>query len=125
MNIDDLIKREQALLGALRAVEEELKESGTQVQFSTVDDNGIITLSHFIFDAKNKTRAELAAYDNHARIAATRLVVRKDIEWEKKKAGLSLTCTHCGKLALPIRETNDRYRCDNCGRQFAGAKHGF
>lgn len=37
----------------------------------------------------------------------------------------SLTCRRCGKLAAPIADTGNRYRCDACGNQFAGARHGW
>jgi hypothetical protein len=38
---------------------------------------------------------------------------------------LSLSCPNCGKLAPPIEDTTDRYRCEECGHQFAGAPHNF
>src|SRR4051812_36331594 len=36
---------------------------------------------------------------------------------------LSLTCRRCGKLAPPILDTGNRYRCHGCDNQFAGARH--
>jgi hypothetical protein len=36
-----------------------------------------------------------------------------------------LTCRRCKGLASPIGGTGNRYRCDNCGNQFAGAQHSF
>lgn len=35
----------------------------------------------------------------------------------------SLSCSHCGQLAEPIFETENRYRCRSCGRQFRAAMH--
>ena len=35
----------------------------------------------------------------------------------------SLNCEDCGALAAPIPSTNNRYRCDKCGRQFASSPH--
>lgn len=40
----------------------------------------------------------------------------------KEEADLSLTCHKCGGLAVPIRGTQNRYRC-TCGSQFAAADH--
>lgn len=37
----------------------------------------------------------------------------------------SLTCRRCGKLAAPLMDTGNRYRCGACGNQFAGARHGW
>ena len=42
---------------------------------------------------------------------------------ESHRRNLGLTCARCASLALPIRWTNNRYRCEKCGRQFAGARH--
>lgn len=42
----------------------------------------------------------------------------------QEEADLSLTCLKCGGLAVPIRGTQNRYRC-TCGHQFANAKHGL
>ena len=39
------------------------------------------------------------------------------------RSKFSLTCRRCGKLAGPIGGTRNRYRCDGCGKQFAGANH--
>ncbi len=36
-----------------------------------------------------------------------------------------LTCRRCNQLASPIGGTWNRYRCDNCGNQFVGARHSF
>jgi hypothetical protein len=43
----------------------------------------------------------------------------------RMKQELALTCRRCGKLAVPIVDTGNRYRCENCGNQFAGASHGL
>lgn len=48
-------------------------------------------------------------------------------EWQLARAqalrDLSLNCNSCGALAAPIPNTNNRYRCDKCGRQFTGSCH--
>ena len=44
-------------------------------------------------------------------------------EFELASRNLSLTCKICGKLASPIPDTGNRYRCADCGNQFAGATH--
>jgi hypothetical protein len=36
---------------------------------------------------------------------------------------LALTCPACGKLAPPIPGTANRYRCPDCGHQFAADPH--
>ncbi len=35
----------------------------------------------------------------------------------------ALTCRKCGKLAYPLLDTGNRYRCYECGNQFAAARH--
>jgi hypothetical protein len=35
----------------------------------------------------------------------------------------ALSCTKCDSLSFPLLGTTNRYRCSNCGRQFAAAKH--
>lgn len=36
---------------------------------------------------------------------------------------LSLSCNRCGRLATPILETENRYQCTHCLRQFSGKNH--
>ena len=43
----------------------------------------------------------------------------------QRKKDLALTCEKCEKLAEPIARTGNRYRCNHCGNQFAGANHGI
>ena len=35
----------------------------------------------------------------------------------------ALSCLRCGELAYPLGGTANRYRCEGCRRQFAGARH--
>ena len=35
----------------------------------------------------------------------------------------ALSCARCGELAYPLGGTTNRYRCEGCRRQFAGARH--
>jgi hypothetical protein len=44
---------------------------------------------------------------------------------EHNMIALALTCRRCGQVAPPIQGTGNRYRCDACGNQFAGARHGM
>jgi transposase-like protein len=48
-------------------------------------------------------------------------IVGRQIQYENEK----LTCRRCNGLASPISGTRNRYRCDECGRQFAAARHSF
>lgn len=41
----------------------------------------------------------------------------------KRVRNSSLTCNSCGRLAHPILDSGDKYRCVGCGRQFAGGRH--
>ncbi len=41
-----------------------------------------------------------------------------------KREKFALTCRRCQTLAYPISGTKNRYRCDRCGKQFAGARQG-
>jgi len=63
---------------------------------------------------KEKKRAalELAKYEQNQ-------IDRQ--EWMMRS--LALTCCRCGKIAPPILGTGNRYRCGECGNQFAGAAH--
>ena len=36
-----------------------------------------------------------------------------------------LTCNYCHAKAKPIWGTQNRYRCESCGRQFVSSKHPF
>jgi hypothetical protein len=45
--------------------------------------------------------------------------------WDRAFGDLALTCHKCRKLALPIPNTGNRYRCEHCQNQFAGARHGL
>ena len=49
----------------------------------------------------------------------------RDVLFEIKKEDFALTCNGCGNLAIPIQDTDNRYRCKNCRNQFAGARHRF
>lgn len=42
-----------------------------------------------------------------------------------RRGKLALTCRRCKTLAYPISGTKNRYRCDRCGNQFAGHRHGM
>jgi hypothetical protein len=35
----------------------------------------------------------------------------------------SVSCNKCNILAVPICQTDNKYRCLSCARQFAGARH--
>lgn len=37
----------------------------------------------------------------------------------------ALTCRKCNSLAYPISNTGNRYRGENCGKQFANRHHGY
>jgi len=51
-------------------------------------------------------------------------VKEKQIETLRQKmVDFALTCPRCGKLAHPIVNANQRYRCYNCGHQFEDAYH--
>ena len=57
-------------------------------------------------------------------------VLRKEydkeyVELERIYRNHGITCNHCRKLALPITDTNRRYRCEGCGAQFVGSYHGY
>ena len=41
----------------------------------------------------------------------------------KRVRNSSLSCNACKKLAPPILDSGDKYRCVGCGRQFAGGRH--
>ena len=41
----------------------------------------------------------------------------------KRIRNSSLSCNSCTKLAHPILDSGDKYRCIGCGRQFAGSRH--
>jgi len=43
--------------------------------------------------------------------------------WERAQQALALTCRRCQALAPPIPGTGNRYRCLECGNQFAAARH--
>jgi tRNA(Ile2) C34 agmatinyltransferase TiaS len=45
--------------------------------------------------------------------------------WLRMKDAMGLTCHRCHHLAEPVSGGRNRYRCPNCGRQFAGARHGL
>lgn len=44
-------------------------------------------------------------------------------QWEAGLQAMTLSCDHCGKVALPIPGTSDRYVCPSCGHRFVGARH--
>jgi len=48
---------------------------------------------------------------------------RADAQLTAFNRNYSVRCRQCSKLADPIAETSNRYRCA-CGNQFAGAHHG-
>jgi len=50
--------------------------------------------------------------------------IRRDttLETDALRRVESITC-ECGKLAEPIGGTPNRYKCQHCGRQFAGPFH--
>jgi len=84
----------------------------------------------YLIHLRNKARAE--GYEKELdRAYQKELATRRKTEEEReiqsgeKMVDLGLECEKCGELALPIPETGDRYRCDKCGHQFAGAKHGL
>ena len=39
--------------------------------------------------------------------------------------GYALSCKRCSKLAIPIWNTGNRYKCHYCGHQFVSARHGL
>ena len=59
----------------------------------------------------------VAARDRRAEeeAAATRMAYLRDAH--------ALSCLRCGELAYPLGGTANRYRCEGCRRQFAGARH--
>lgn len=46
---------------------------------------------------------------------------------EKRYLGIikreSLSCNDCGKFAVPVYGTKDKYECLSCGRRFANRNH--
>ncbi len=50
--------------------------------------------------------------------------VRRE-RWNQARQALALECRACGEAALPVPTTSNQYRCDHCGREFAGARHGL
>lgn len=46
-------------------------------------------------------------------------------KWDTEMSDYSLTCRRCKGLAKPIPDTENRYKCDSCGNQFAAAPHGM
>lgn len=59
------------------------------------------------------------------RLEDARRRVEHDRQLAVDRQRLGLTCRRCGTLALPIPDSHNRYRCDRCGRQFVGARHGL
>lgn len=59
------------------------------------------------------------------RLEDARRRVEHDRQLEVDRQNLGLSCRRCGTLALPILDSQNRYRCDRCGRQFVGARHGL
>ena len=47
----------------------------------------------------------------------------RELAREQAIKDFSLNCEDCGALAAPIPSTNNRYRCNKCGRQFASSPH--
>lgn len=37
----------------------------------------------------------------------------------------AISCNRCNSLGLAIYGTSNRYRCNNCGRQFTNCDHGL
>ena len=61
-------------------------------------------------------------FEKRARLEAER---QQDLDWETALRNLALTCRRCQALAPPIPRTENRYKCPQCGNQFAGAGHGL
>lgn len=53
------------------------------------------------------------------------LEMHRKLQRERDYDKFKLTCRGCGRLALPIPGTNNRYSCQHCGHRFAAAKHGY
>lgn len=68
-------------------------------------------------EAERVTQERARAAAERARVEALRR------QWEYKLRAFALTCTRCGKLALPIPATPDRYGCPDCNHQFIGGRH--
>jgi len=66
-------------------------------------------------------------YDKQREVEYRESEERRQKEYEEQRAhqmkALALTCRRCRKLAPPIPGTGNRYRCNECGNQFAGAAH--
>lgn len=73
-----------------------------------------------IFDRRRSRRAT-EQYEN--KMQALKEEHKRHLERGKQE--LALTCRRCNKLAVPIIDTSNRYRCEGCGNQFAGARHGL
>jgi len=43
--------------------------------------------------------------------------------WSYRLQSMALTCPRCGKLAVPLPATPDRYGCPACNHRFVGARH--
>ena len=44
-------------------------------------------------------------------------------QWEYRVQAMALSCGRCGKPALPVPGTGDRYGCPSCNHRFVGARH--
>lgn len=69
----------------------------------------------------NQEHSERQAAAERERVLAEKIEAFKNA-FGRRAIDLGLTC-QCGKLALPIPGTSDRYRCSECANQFVGAKH--
>jgi hypothetical protein len=65
---------------------------------------------------------ELGGRDREAAEAQKNLETQQSA-WDRAYRDQALTCRICSELAPPIPRSGNRYRCDKCGNQFAGAKH--
>ena len=70
--------------------------------------------------------ASIAQYlTNKAQAAHTQAVLlQRQEDWDRNQSRLALTCRRCEALSPPIPKTQNRYRCEKCGHQFAAARHG-
>jgi transposase-like protein len=80
----------------------------------------VLVIGAFVFSAIRQTRAEL-----------DRKIGGGDAEDRRRKAeamlahvrNLAVDCEQCGQPADMVVGTGNRYRCDNCGREFTAEPH--
>lgn len=85
---------------------------------------GLVCLGlYFLFVVAPKARAEEERQSETLRVWLQERVRQQQEQQQEQMNSLALTRRRCGELAPPIAGTKNRYRCDGCSNQFAGAVH--